>query len=266
MNRAPYSFASAATSRSGCSTPVEVSAWTMVTSFTRSCFFSSASSISAGNGLPHSLSRTTTFAPIRSAMSSIRCPKKPQTHMITVSPGSSRLLIPTSMPADPVPDTDSVRPSSVSKTRLSSSDSSSMIFMKSGSRYPIIGAIIACRTRGCAVLGPGPRRMRSGNDWDFRVGQLAGGHAASCLGLGGPPLAPDNAIRMARPVPETHYRLAPVGCPRLASVTAHVSDDAHRSPSGLRRHTLTLPLRHAYNCLADTWPPNTRPPPSPTAR
>ena len=141
---------------------MDVSACTIVTSLTRSCFLSSASSISAGNGLPHSLSSTTTFAPTRSAMSSIRCPKKPHTHMITVSPGSSRLLIPTSMPADPVPETDKVRPSSVSKTRLSSSETSSIIFTKSGSRYPIIGVIMACRTRGCAVLGPGPSSMRGG--------------------------------------------------------------------------------------------------------
>ena len=82
--------------------------------------------------------------------------------MITVSPGSSRLLIPTSIPAEPVPETESVRPSSVSKTRLRSSDTSSMIFTKSGSRYPIIGVIMACITRGCAVLGPGPSSMRGG--------------------------------------------------------------------------------------------------------
>ena len=54
--------------------------------------------------------------------------------MITVSSGSRRLLMPASMPAEPVPDSAIVRPSSVWNTTFSSSETSSIMSMKSGSR------------------------------------------------------------------------------------------------------------------------------------
>ena len=74
------------------------------------------------------------MAPTRSAICRMRSPKKPHMHITTVSSGSSRLDIPASIPAEPVPDSAIVRLSSVWKTRLSSADISSMMSMKSGSR------------------------------------------------------------------------------------------------------------------------------------
>ena len=103
-------------------------------------------------------------------MSAIRSPKNPQTHSITVSPGSSRLLMPASIPAEPVPDSAIVRLSSVWKTTFRSSDTSSSTSMKAGSRYPITGDIIARSTLGSALLGPGPSRVRGGSSGIFDSG------------------------------------------------------------------------------------------------
>ena len=44
--------------------------------------------------------------------------------------------------------------------------------MNSGSAYPIIGDIIAWSTRGLALLGPGPRRIRGGITGTFDSGTL----------------------------------------------------------------------------------------------
>ena len=168
--------------------------------------------------------------------------------MITVSPGSSRLLIPTSIPAEPVPETDSVSPSSVSNTRLSSSDTSSKILMKSGSRYPIIGVIMACRTRGCAVLGPGPSSMRGGTTGTSDRGSSLAvmrppdwGCRARCSHRTKTPCS------WAGPYWRVHYRLGPVECPRRP-------DDS--DPPRSEYDVLTLLRPSAYNCVAEKRPPN----------
>src|SRR6266568_753076 len=38
---------------------------------------------------------------------------------------------------------------------------------KSGSRWPSMGVSIACKTRGCTLLGPGPSKMRFGRCKSF---------------------------------------------------------------------------------------------------
>ena len=73
----------------------------------------------------------------------MRSPKKPLMQTTARSPGSMRLATQASMPAEPVPDTAMVCSFWVRKTARRRSLVSSMIFRKSGSRWPRTGAIMA---------------------------------------------------------------------------------------------------------------------------
>ena len=55
-----------------------------------------------------------------------------------------------------------MKPSWVPKTWRSIPATSSMIWMKSGSRWPNIGAVMALRTLGLMLEGPAPRSRRGG--------------------------------------------------------------------------------------------------------
>ena len=111
---------------------------------------------------PQSAVTVTTRAPCRRAISEIRRPKKPHWATITVSPGSSRLAIPASMPAVPVQWSGSTSPSGIRYTRRSSSTTSSRISCIFGSRWPSIGRVMASSTAGSTFVGPGPQSSRSG--------------------------------------------------------------------------------------------------------
>ena len=73
------------------------------------------------------------------------------------------------MPALPVPDTGKVNSFSVWNSQRSMALLSSMTLKNSGSRWPTTGAESASRTRGCGLLGPGPRRILRGG---FNVGAM----------------------------------------------------------------------------------------------
>src|SRR5213592_3685360 len=146
-------------SSSGCNTPVEVSPWTSATSLVRPpC---NAASIASGSMTrPHSAFTGTTSAPQRSAISISSRPKRPHSPTTTRSPGSTSETIAASRPARPVPDTGNARSFRVWNAKRQRAMTSFMIAVNSGSNCPRRGAAIALSTRGSAVLGPGPSRMR----------------------------------------------------------------------------------------------------------
>ena len=122
----------------GCSTPVEVSAWTTATSFVSPPF--SAVSMPAGSMVsPQGASTFTSVPPARSTMSLMRVPKTPLTPTTHRSPGSMRLTRHVSMPAEPVADMGSVSSLSVRITSRSIVWTSSMRSMNHGSRCPMQG-------------------------------------------------------------------------------------------------------------------------------
>ena len=116
---------------------------------------------------PQVASTACTVAPQRSITSFIRVPKTPLTQTMTSSPGSIRLTT-HSMPAMPVPLTGNVSGFFVRKTCRSNSQVSSMIAMYCGSRWPMVGAASARRTRCETGLGPDQKnalgRIQRG-DW-----------------------------------------------------------------------------------------------------
>src|SRR5204862_5608376 len=65
-----------------------------------------------------------------------------------------------SRPARPVPDTGKVHGFAVWKAKRQSVMTSFMIRVNSGSNWPSRGVASARSTRGSAMLGPGPSRMR----------------------------------------------------------------------------------------------------------
>ena len=80
--------------------------------------------------------------------------------MTTRSPGSVKDAMAASSPARPVPETGNVQGFCVWNTTRESAMTSCMIAVKSGSNWPSSGVDIARSTRGSAMLGPGPRRIR----------------------------------------------------------------------------------------------------------
>ena len=152
----------------GVSAPVDVSACTIATSLGRPFF--RAASIAAGSIIfPHSASTFLTFAPQRSATSHILIPNTPFTPMTTSSPGSTKLTKQVSIPALPVPLIGNVISFSVLNTSRSIDLISSIILMKSASRCPIRGELIAFRTEGATLLGPGPSRSLLGGEYIIGV-------------------------------------------------------------------------------------------------
>ena len=65
-----------------------------------------------------------------------------------------------SSPARPVPETGKVRAFSVWKAKRESAITSFMMAVNSGSNWPRSGVAMARSTRGSAMVGPGPSRMR----------------------------------------------------------------------------------------------------------
>ena len=167
---APASRAALAISSTGWQTPVDVSAWTNDTTF--GFVVAIASDIAfASRVLPHSTSTVVTTAPARRATSAMRTPNTPLIPTTTVSPGSSRFTKAASMPALPVAEIGSVIAFTVPKQVRRPSLTRSSRAMNSGSRWPSSGRLIASRTAGCALEGPGPRSRRSGNG--FRIDMAA---------------------------------------------------------------------------------------------
>ena len=156
---APFACATRAISAKGWRTPVEVSPWTIATSFVGP--WRSAASMASGSRIrPHSPRTATTSAPHRSAISIISRPKRPHSPTTTRSPGSTSEPIAASSPARPVPDTGKACALRVWNATRDSAMTSFMIAVNSGSNWPSSGVDIARSTRGSAIDGPGPRRMR----------------------------------------------------------------------------------------------------------
>ena len=101
-----------ASSATGWRAPVDVSACTTATRVVSGWRSSSSMMRSLGTTWPSSTATSTTFAPWRLAISTMRAPKKPATPMMTVSPGSVSEAMPASMPEVPLAESESVRPSS----------------------------------------------------------------------------------------------------------------------------------------------------------
>ena len=110
--------------------------------------------------MPHSLRTHATLAPCRSAISPHSRPKRPHSATTTRSPGSVNDAMAASSPARPVPDTGNVKGFCVWNTTRDSAMTSCMSSVNSGSNWPSSGVDMARSTRGSAMLGPGPRRMR----------------------------------------------------------------------------------------------------------
>ena len=122
---------------------------------------SSAFAIRSGSITRPQGSRTaTTSAPQRSASSIRSSPKRPHSPTTTRSPGSTSEVIAASSPARPVPETGYVNSFAVWKPKRESAITSPMIAVNSGSNWPRSGVAIARSTRGSAMVGPGPSRIR----------------------------------------------------------------------------------------------------------
>src|SRR5712691_187837 len=123
---------------------------------------SSAFATAAGSTMrPHSTRTGTTVAPQRSAISIISRPKRPDSTTTTRSPGSRKDTIAASSPARPVPGTGKARSCPVWKTARRRSMTSFITAVNSGSNCPRRGVAMARSTRGSAMVGPGPSRMRA---------------------------------------------------------------------------------------------------------
>ncbi len=94
-----------AISSTGLQAPVDVSAWTIATSFGRRANASAFSTSSGSTARPHGISKGTTRARQRSTMSVMRRPNSPLTITTASSPSSRRFTRQVSMPALPVPET-----------------------------------------------------------------------------------------------------------------------------------------------------------------
>ncbi len=143
-----------------CSTPVEVSAWTIASTLkdpSVAAFATSSGSIA----LPHGASTSVTSAPQRRATSAMRPPKTPLRQISARSPGSRRFTKQVSIPAEPVADIGSVSAFLVPNTCRSMACASSSTSRNTGSRCPIVGRESASSTRGGTSDGPGPINTRS---------------------------------------------------------------------------------------------------------
>ena len=140
---------------------VDVSPGTMPTSF-GSTSATTASIRPSGTTSPHGTSTVVTSAPQRWAISTSRWPKRPKQGTTTRSPGASTDTSTASTPARAVPSIRSVASLAVRNTERYSSDASAMVWVMNGSNWPTSGAAIAWRTRGSALMGPGPMSSRSG--------------------------------------------------------------------------------------------------------
>ena len=149
-------------SRSGFSTPVEVSAWTIATTSAGDAS-SARRSASGSHALPHSTSSRVTVRPV--ALAHLREPiaevsgdddERPRARR---APGSRRRFPSRTVP---VPDTANANePSGARNSRASRARTSSRSAIMIGSRWLTVGDAIARITRGDVRLGPGPSRMRS---------------------------------------------------------------------------------------------------------
>src|SRR5262249_53160324 len=101
-----------------------------------------------------------TRAPQRSAISISSSPKRPHSPTTTRSPGSTTDVMAASSAARPAPETGNARSFSVSNAKRVSAVTSFMMAVDSGSNWPSTGVDIARSTRGSAIEGPGPSRMR----------------------------------------------------------------------------------------------------------
>ena len=141
---------------SGCQAPVEVSACTMATALTGPDLRNAWSMASGSMTCPHGASTRIALPPQRSTMVVHLVPNTPLTPTITASPGSMIFT------AEPVPETAMVKRFLVSKTKRNRTWISFMRARKAGSKWPSRGVEMARRTRGCTMLGPGPRSSRRG--------------------------------------------------------------------------------------------------------
>ena len=159
MSSASWERASRPISARGWSTPVDVSPWIMATMRVRPP--ARARAMASGSMTrPHSARTGTTSAPQRSAISIMSRPKRPHSPITTRSPGSRNETMAASSPARPVPDTGKARSFRVWKTTRRRSITSFMTAVNSGSNWPRSGVAMARSTRGSAMVGPGPSRMR----------------------------------------------------------------------------------------------------------
>jgi hypothetical protein len=149
-------------SSSGWWAPVEVSAWTIPTTFVPGNVRKAPAIASGSITSPQGASTGWATAPYLSATSSMRVPKTPLTHTIISSSGSIRFATHVSIPALPVPGIATVSSFAVRNTICRSFRIPSMIRRYSGSRWPIVGAARASSTLLDTSLGPGPRRIRLG--------------------------------------------------------------------------------------------------------
>lgn len=140
---------------------VDVSPCTVATSFGR--VRRTARSTSAGSTTaPHGASTACTSAPHRPAISVSRCPNRPKTSTSTRSPGSSKETSAASIPARAVPSTSTVASLPVRNTCRYSDCVSPMYAVIAVSYCPTRVADMARRTRGSALMGPGPISSRGG--------------------------------------------------------------------------------------------------------
>ena len=157
----PLARIASASSCSGNSTPVDVSACTTATILVAG-FAASVSMIrSTETSWPKSAVSSTTSAPTRWAKSFSRDPKKPQWQLIILSPGSIRFRKPASIAEVPEDDRQIERPWEERQSACSPDTRSTRMPQKSGSRCPFIGRRIASSTSGCTLEGPGPHSSRS---------------------------------------------------------------------------------------------------------
>ena len=158
----PLARIASASSCTGNSAPVEVSACTTLTIFAPGFAASVSMMRSTLTIWPKSAVSSTTFAPTRWAKSLSRDPKNPQWQLITVSPGSTRFMKPASMAHVPDELSAIVRPPSGRRqSARRPATRSSRMSQKSGSRCPFMGRRIASSTSGCTFDGPGPQSSRS---------------------------------------------------------------------------------------------------------
>ena len=159
---APCSRAIAASSRTGFTTPVDVSAWTIATTSAGVAFSCVAQRVGIARPAPLDVEprdrRAVALAHLREAIAEVAGDDRRS----RACPPSRDWRPPFPCPDVPVPETANANdPSAARNTRPSRARTSSSSAIISGSRWLSVGAAIARITRGAVRLGPGPSRMRS---------------------------------------------------------------------------------------------------------
>ena len=150
----------AASSAIGCSTPVEVSAWTTATSRASGGARAPRAGVVRDHLAPVGLDLTTP-APSAPRISAMRRAEEAEMPTMTVSPGSTRLTMPASMPEVPVPGAAAParrargRPRAAGRRRRGGSRAGS-------GRGARASALHRREHRGGTLVGPGPPSSRSG--------------------------------------------------------------------------------------------------------